>query len=127
MQFLHEAAGSPVTSTWTTEVRNGYFISWPGLTVENINKHLPKSVATTRGHIEMQHKGATYAITNLPIQEEEDPIGLLQIIQAVAFKVQTYENLYLRMWKVKRSAVNLFQNKDPLETYFKRFKPIFRY
>ena len=72
MQFLHEAAGSPVTSTWTTAVKNGYFISWPGLTVENINKHLPKSVATTRGHMEMQHKGATYANTNLPIQEEED-------------------------------------------------------
>eukprot|EP00957_Ditylum_brightwellii_P040341 3052918-Ditylum_brightwellii.AAC.1 len=43
MQFLPEAVGSPVTSTWTTAVKNNYFISWPGLTADNINKHLPKS------------------------------------------------------------------------------------
>eukprot|EP00957_Ditylum_brightwellii_P023958 1806580-Ditylum_brightwellii.AAC.1 len=72
MQFLHEAVGSPVTSTWMTAVKNGYFISWPGLTVDIINKHLQKLVATTRGYIEIQHKGATYANTILPIQEEED-------------------------------------------------------
>eukprot|EP00957_Ditylum_brightwellii_P134274 10237296-Ditylum_brightwellii.AAC.1 len=68
MQFLHAAAGSPVTSTWTTEVKNEYFISWPGLTVNNINKHLPNSVSTSRGHIEMQHKGTNYANSNLPLQ-----------------------------------------------------------
>eukprot|EP00957_Ditylum_brightwellii_P179434 13669235-Ditylum_brightwellii.AAC.1 len=71
MQFLYEAAGSLVTSTWMTAVKNGYFISWSGLTVDNINKYLPKLVATTKGHIEMQHKGTTYANTNLSIQEEE--------------------------------------------------------
>eukprot|EP00957_Ditylum_brightwellii_P059672 4529573-Ditylum_brightwellii.AAC.1 len=53
IQFLHAAAGSPVTSTWIKAVKNGYFISWPGQTVNNITKHLQKSVGTSRGYIEM--------------------------------------------------------------------------
>eukprot|EP00957_Ditylum_brightwellii_P123384 9407657-Ditylum_brightwellii.AAC.1 len=51
MQFLHEAAGSPVTLTWTAAVKNCYFINWSGLTVDNINNNLPKLVATRREDI----------------------------------------------------------------------------
>eukprot|EP00957_Ditylum_brightwellii_P040182 3040436-Ditylum_brightwellii.AAC.1 len=35
MQFLHEAVGSPVPSTWINAIDRGSFITWPGLTAAN--------------------------------------------------------------------------------------------
>ena len=59
--FLHGALFSPVTSTLTKAIDNNHFISWPGLTTKLIKKHLPKSVATAKGHLneERQHIQST--------------------------------------------------------------------
>ena len=51
VQYLHCCAGFPVVSTWTRAIQAGYFATWPGLTVELVRKHLPKSLATTKGHL----------------------------------------------------------------------------
>ena len=48
--FHHVTLGSPVVSTLLRAIRRGHLISFPGLTVELITKHLPKSVATVLGH-----------------------------------------------------------------------------
>ena len=49
--YLHQAAFSPVTSTWIKAIDEGYFTTWPGLTSELVRKHLPKSIATAKGHM----------------------------------------------------------------------------
>eukprot|EP00957_Ditylum_brightwellii_P177516 13520246-Ditylum_brightwellii.AAC.1 len=36
MQFLHAAAGYPVPLTWIKAIQKGYYISWPGLTADNV-------------------------------------------------------------------------------------------
>jgi hypothetical protein len=51
MQFLHAAAGYPVPSTWIQAIQKGYYISWPGLTAENVQRYLPKSPIMSWGHI----------------------------------------------------------------------------
>ena len=52
IQFLHAACGNPVPSTWIKATDAGHFATWPGLTSDNVRKHLPKSLATAKGHLE---------------------------------------------------------------------------
>ena len=56
-KYLHAACYSPVTSTFTKAIDKGHFKTWPGLTSNLINKHLPVSIATVKGHLvqERQH------------------------------------------------------------------------
>ena len=49
--YLHQAAFSPVPSTWIAAIDAGFFTTWPGLTADLVRKHLPKSVATSKGHM----------------------------------------------------------------------------
>ena len=50
--YLHKAAFSPVKSTWIQAVQNGFYTTWPGLTPELVDKHLQKSTATVKGHLQ---------------------------------------------------------------------------
>eukprot|EP00978_Attheya_sp_CCMP212_P016489 scaffold43259_cov66-Attheya_sp.AAC.2 len=70
MQYLHAAAFSPVASTWKKAITKGYFRSWPGLTVENVRKHLPKSDATIKGHLD--HTRKNIRSTQVPIKDIKD-------------------------------------------------------
>jgi hypothetical protein len=56
--YLHAACFSPVKSTWITAIKNGHFISWPGLTEHAVEKHLSKSTSTTKVHLNQQRKHA---------------------------------------------------------------------
>ena len=48
--YYHQAAFSPVPTTFISAINKGNFSTWPGLTAELISKHLPKSLATAKGH-----------------------------------------------------------------------------
>jgi hypothetical protein len=54
--YLHRACFSPVTRTWTATIDAGYFATWPGLTSALVRKHLPKSIATAKGHLRQDRK-----------------------------------------------------------------------
>ena len=56
VRYLHAACFAPVPSTWTKAIRNNNFITWPGLTVDLVNRHLPPSIATVRGHVHRERK-----------------------------------------------------------------------
>jgi hypothetical protein len=58
INYLHAACFSPVKSTWITAIKNGNFLSWPGLTEHAVEKHLSKSTATTKGHLNQQRQNA---------------------------------------------------------------------
>ena len=55
-KYLHQCAFSPTTRTWIQAVKKGHFKTWPGVTVEVIQHYLPKSKATTLGHLDQQWK-----------------------------------------------------------------------
>jgi hypothetical protein len=57
VQYLHQAAGSPVPSTWIKAIDAGFFTTWPGLTSKLVKKHLPKSLATAKGHLRQERQG----------------------------------------------------------------------
>ena len=48
--YYHRAAFSPVPTTFISAINKGNFSTWSVLTAELISKHLPKSLATTKGH-----------------------------------------------------------------------------
>jgi hypothetical protein len=54
--YLHQCSYSPTTSGWFKAIKNGFFTTWPGLDENIVQKHLPKSVATIKGHQRQQFK-----------------------------------------------------------------------
>jgi hypothetical protein len=54
--FLRAACGSPMPSTWTKAIDNSHFATWPGLTSNLVRKQLPKSMATSKGHLNQHQK-----------------------------------------------------------------------
>ena len=56
IKYLHQCAFSPTTRTWIQAVKKGHFKTWPGVTVNAIQRFLPKLEATTLGHLDQQRK-----------------------------------------------------------------------
>ena len=56
VQCYHQTLGSPTVTTLKTAVANNHFATWPRLTIDAINKHLPPSTATAKGHLMLHHK-----------------------------------------------------------------------
>ena len=54
--YYHRAVFCPVPITFITEINNGNFSTWPGLTADLIAKHLPKIFATAKGHAKLSRK-----------------------------------------------------------------------
>jgi hypothetical protein len=69
--IAHAATGSPVPSTWVRAIHAGHYATWPGLTAELVNKHLPPSLATAKGHLDQQRQNirSTQSPTNLPVPD----------------------------------------------------------
>jgi hypothetical protein len=55
--WYHAAAGFPVKETFIKAIRNGNYATWPKLTVTLINKHMPDSNETSKGHLKGQRQG----------------------------------------------------------------------
>ena len=56
MQYLHADVFSPVPATWIKTIQNGFFTSWTRLTAKAVAKHLPKSIANSKGHLDQKRK-----------------------------------------------------------------------
>ena len=54
--YLHLACWSPVLSTWCAAIDQGFLSTFPALTSTLVRKYLPKSVATTKGHMKRVQK-----------------------------------------------------------------------
>ena len=58
VQYLHQAAFSPPKATLLKAIHNNQFVTWKGLTVNAVKKHLPdSSPATDKGHMKRQKQG----------------------------------------------------------------------
>jgi hypothetical protein len=56
VHYLHIALFSPTKSAMLQAVKNGYLVTWPGLTEESINKHLKLTPATAVGHMNQRRQ-----------------------------------------------------------------------
>ena len=57
MQYLHAACFSPTKKTFLNAIKRNFLITWPGLTVNAVNKHLLPTIATAKGHLNQQASG----------------------------------------------------------------------
>ena len=51
-QYLHACAFSPAMDTFTKAIKNGNFISWPGINDFNFKSLIKTTVATAKGHLD---------------------------------------------------------------------------
>ena len=49
---LHCAVGSPAPTTWCEAIDNNHYATWTGLSLRLVCKHLPKSIATIKVHMQ---------------------------------------------------------------------------
>jgi hypothetical protein len=56
IKYLHAAAGFPAKDTWVKAIKSGNYVSWPGLTVNAVNKHFPEAIETQMGHMKKQRQ-----------------------------------------------------------------------
>ena len=54
--YYHRAAFYLVPTTFISAINNVNFSTWPGLIAELISKHMPKSLATSKGHKKIARK-----------------------------------------------------------------------
>ena len=50
-QYLHVSCLSPPASTFATAIKKKHVTSWTGLSVDLINRHRPKIIFTSQGHL----------------------------------------------------------------------------
>ena len=62
--YYHQTMCSPPKSTFLKAIKNGHFITFPGLTYELISKHLPPSTATEKGHMTRTRQGVRSTRSN---------------------------------------------------------------
>ena len=75
--YLHRAAGYPVKKTWLQAIKDGFFTTWPGLTVALVSKFLPEtSEETAAGHLHRRRQGIQS--TRLPVVERTNTIEMLE-------------------------------------------------
>ena len=86
LQYLHASLFSPTKSTLLTAIRNGNLTTWPGLTYENVSKHLPNMPATALGHMDQHQQGlqSTKSLVHLDSDDFNPPAIATPTNQVVA-------------------------------------------
>ncbi len=69
-QFYHQPLLSPPKSMLLAAIKNGHLASFPGLTTELIQKHLPPSTATDKGHLHRVRQGFQSTRSNTAAMRE---------------------------------------------------------
>ena len=72
IQYMHTCIVSPTRHTWVKAIRRGNFIGWPLVTVKNVNKYLPESEETVKGHMNHQRQGVRSTKPNEDIEETDN-------------------------------------------------------
>ena len=50
-KYPHAACFPSTSKTLINSIKRNYFVSWPGLFADLIQKHLPQSISTLKGHL----------------------------------------------------------------------------
>jgi hypothetical protein len=61
----------PVKTALVQAIKNGNFASWPGMTLDDVNKHYKRTITTTKGHM-TQTRRNTSSTQPKPTPDEEN-------------------------------------------------------
>jgi hypothetical protein len=77
VNYLHKAMFSCTKSSLVHAIKRGHLTTWPGLTVEAVNKHLKLTPATAMGHMSQRRQNTRSTKPKLIAQDDEDitPLG----------------------------------------------------
>ena len=70
--FYHGCAFSPTKQTWLQAIKNGNFVTWPGLSYDRASKYFPTTIATPMGHLDQEQKNIQSTIHLIPLTAEEE-------------------------------------------------------
>jgi len=73
IKFLHAALGFPPKSTLNKAINNGNLSTFPGLTVESVNKFFPESDETQKGHMKQTRQNVRSTRTKQVEQADHLP------------------------------------------------------
>jgi hypothetical protein len=77
VQYPHGCCGSPGLSTWKKAIKNGNFITWPGIDSISLSR-LPKSIASAKGHLDQERKNLQTTQVKQDTDKEDDEFPPLQ-------------------------------------------------
>ena len=93
--FYHAAWFSPTKRKFVEAIKINEFTSWSGLTADLVNKYLPNTEATVKGHIRQQYKGTQSTKIKQEVfrstQHEPQEI-LTKITNQIFLKVTEFSN-----------------------------------
>jgi hypothetical protein len=72
VHYLHNALFSPTKYVMLQAVKDGHLITWPGLTEDDINKHLKLTPATAMGHMNQRRQNIR-STSKAPIEKQPTP------------------------------------------------------
>eukprot|EP00804_Cyclotella_cryptica_P005838 CCRYP_000122-RA/>CCRYP_000122-RA protein AED:0.34 eAED:0.38 QI:0/0/0/1/0/0/3/0/508 len=95
LRFLHAALGFPTKQTLLAAIRNNQLTTFPGLTMEAVNKHFPDSDETQKGHMRQSRQG----VRSTKVVDED---ALLQFKPTPGVK---HKDVYLRVYDATKRAM----------------------
>jgi hypothetical protein len=77
VNYLHKAIFSCTKYALVHAIKRGYLTTWPGLTVEAVNRHLKLTPTTAMGHMKQRRQNTRSKKPKLIAQDDEDitPLG----------------------------------------------------
>jgi hypothetical protein len=76
IKYLHAVAGFPTKDTWVKAIKSGNYGSWPGLTVDAVNKHFPEAIKTQKGHMKKQRQNVRSTKQKVIVEEMNKDVEL---------------------------------------------------
>ena len=87
IRYLHAAVGFPTKDLRIKAIKNGNFVTRPGLTVKTVNRHFPESVETQKGHMKKQRQNVRSTKKKINKDVITDDSELTRVITKILVKV----------------------------------------
>ena len=92
VRYLHASCFSPPIKTFLSAVQNKFLITFPGLSVSLIKKHLSPSISTAKGHMKQEQQGLQSTKVSSPTQ---DPVSTVKTHDVIYALVSSKDKAYM--------------------------------
>ena len=114
IRYLHVVAGFPTKRTWLKAIRNGRYLTWPLITVKNVNKLFPESDETQQVHMRGQRQ--VVCSTKPKINEKPQGVQIITEGEKLSEKFQGEETKEIK--SIKKENEILIEVYEPKETMY---------
>jgi hypothetical protein len=90
IRYLHAAAGFLTKDSWLKAIANGHYITWPGITLNNVQKYFPESIETEKGHMKKQRQNVRSTKIQAPQTEVNGNVELNRLLKNQVFMIKVF-------------------------------------